>query len=271
MTATEEAQEYQVRTFRPGDETEVVGLFNKVHERFAGFVPRTPEFWDWCFRARPDVMPEGIPIIEYRDRIVGYAVVGKRGDIWEFCYDPSSDGKIVVSTLLRWVMRYANDNGSNSVRLNAPSDDWLLREVCDDLGFTELPARFSLVVSVIDLPRLIREIANHNAKARDGRNRQHEVFLFRLRNAPPWHSNLLTISLGEEILVHEGETGARDVSVTTDIPTVMSCIFGVMRASNAIVSRRLKVQPVWKVPRVLDLFSLLRLEDPWYVPGGDFG
>jgi len=263
-----ETDGYCIRTYRQGDETELTALFNDVYRDYAGFVPRTVEYWKWSILLRPDLSREGIAVVVNADQVVGYATVEKSGNVLEFCYDPNHDGKTVVSMLLHWCIDYVKSQGGSSVSLNVPAQDDLLRQVCRESGFTEKPYH-SLFLRVFDFPQLLRRIVDQKGELKEHFD---ETILIILRKGPSWCSNHVVIRVqGGKMSVSTEKIGRPTIRIDSDISTFSSCIFGSTGIFRAIVKGQLKVNPFWKIPRAVKLFSSLQLKDPWYVPGADYG
>lgn len=263
----ENSNEYRVRTFRQGDEIVLVHLFNRVYEDFAGFVPRTPEYWVWCCLSRPDVNEESIVIVNKEEKIVGYAVVGKSGNIWELCYDPMYDGEVVVSKLLNWALDYLRNVGSDFVMLNAPVKDEVVRKVCQELDFAETPPSF-MFVSVLDFSRLICEILRSRKEMLDICG----VFWFRLKNCPSWGNDSFCIQVRkDDVSVMEEVVNNPEMVIDADMSTLISCIFGTENIWNALVTSKVRFRPFWKIRKFLKLFSLLQVKSPWFMPRADGG
>lgn len=264
----QETDEYYLRTYRQGDEKDIILLFNKVYERFAGFVPRTLEYWRWCILSRPGISEEGIVVALDAGRVVGYSAVERSGNILEFCYDPNHDGKTVVSMLLDWCVDYVKSQGSGSVSLNVPAQDDLIRQVCREWGFTEEPFH-ALFLRVFDFTQLLRKIVDQK-----GELKQHfdETILIKLRKVPSWCDShvVVRVQAGKMAVLTE-KLGRPTIRIDSDISTLSSCIFGSTGIYRAIVKGQLKVRPFWKIRRAVKLFSLLQLRDPWYVPAADYG
>lgn len=260
---------YLVRTYVEGDEAELVRLFNEAYGGFAGFVPRTPKYWRWCCLNRPDVEPKGIGIVNDRTKIIGYGVIGKSGNIWELCYDSKYDGKEVVSTILKYAINYVEKAGGDSVTLNAPASDQLIRDICVRFGFMEVfpPALF---ISVLDFPSLIREVLDSK---REKLREFDEEFLIKLRNPPSWYGGNISVRIGN------GKVSIRDVEeevttgvvIETDVQTITSCILGTIPLFKVFLGSKLRVRPRWKYLKVLNFLSLIRIEDRWVTPAGDIG
>ncbi len=264
-----EIDEYSLRTYREEDERDVILLFNKAYEDFAGFVRRTDEYWRWCILSRPNLSAEGIAIVTHADKVVGYAAVEKSGNILEFCHDPDYDGKEIVSMLLQWCLDYASFQGSNSVSLNAPIQDNVVRRACMELEFTEEPFP-TLFLKVQNLPQLLKEILSQGKIFED--NIEETVF-FSLRNSPSWCPSHVSLRIQKGTATIEmGKTANPTITIETDLSTISTCIFGsTQRLYRAIMERQLKIRPFRKIMKVAGIFSVLRLRKPWFIPGADYG
>ena len=259
---------YQTRTYKEGDETELAEIFNRVYQQYAGFVPRTAEYWRWSCINRPDVEAEGILIVIDKGKIIGYAVVAKSGNIWELCYDPAYDGKAVISTILEWSTEYVENAGGDSVVFNAPMDDHLLREVCSEFGFAEKPPP-CLFLNVLDFPQFIHEILRlKQEKLKD----YNEELLIKIKNSHGFYDKKISIKIENgTITVNKKTDDSSCVIIESDVSTIVSCILGTRGLLKAFFGSNIKVKPFWKTFKILKLFSLLKIKDPWFSPGTDYG
>jgi hypothetical protein len=265
---TDCGHDYITRMYREGDETELVGLFNRVYAGFGGFTPRTSAYWRWCCLNRPDVEPEGIVTVNDGKKVIGYGVVGKSGAIWELCYDPAYDGKEIVSKILEWSLNYVESVGGDSITLNAPRNDSLLRDVCLRFEFAETnpPCMF---VSLLDFPNFFRELLNW--KKNDLIDFDDEL-LIKLKDSASWYGGNITVKIRNgDVFVEEGINAESGIVLEADVPTILSCILGTKGLLRAFIGLKLRVKPFWKSLKILKLFSLLRIRDPWFSPGADFG
>jgi len=261
--------EYCIRTYIQGDENDLILLFNKAYDHFAGLVPRTLEYWKWCILSRPNLSEEGIAVVVNADKIVGYAAVDKSGNILELCYDPDHGRKKIVSMLLTWCIDYVRFQGGNSVSLNAPVQDGIIRQACKESEFTEEPFP-TLFLKVQDLPQLLKKIVGQeNRLKRDFQ----ETVVFSLRKVPSSCPNhvVLQIQNGTAIVLMDDEAKPT-IKIEVDLSTISECVFGSRRRLyKAILDGRLKVRPLRKVIKAMKILSLLQLRNPWYIPGADFG
>jgi len=262
-------REYAVRTYQKGDEVQLTRLFNESYEAYAGFAPRTPEYWRWSCLDRPDVENEGILVVLREARVVAYAVVGKSGNIWELCFDRRHEAKALVSLILKSAVEYLASRGSDSVTLNLPRDDLGAREGCEKEGFLELPRDPEWVyVSVLDYERFVRLL--YSAK-KEGLMGFECDFLIRLKNAESWTSPFVSITLQGGRLETSSQDKSCDVLIETDTSTLNSILFGISNPVWALLSFKLKIHPLHKLRSVIRFFSILSLDDPWFLPRADLG
>ena len=258
---------YSTRTFKKGDEASIVQLFNSAFKEYAGFVPRTSQYWIWCCLQRPDGTEEGITVVSMGEKIVGYAVAGKSGNIWEMCYDPTCNGEIVVTKLLAQALNYLERMGSDSVLLNFPTKDAVVRKVCEKFNFAESSLEY-MFVSVLDFSRLISEVLKNAAEKQkvDGQ------FLFKLKNLPSSLANNFCVEIRNgEVTVTEKTVDAPEVIVEADASTLVSCMLKGENIVKALATSRIRFYPLWKIGKVIKLFSLLQNSSPWFIPRADYG
>jgi hypothetical protein len=267
MRLADNRSEYTARTYIQGDETSFVLLFNTEHANLAGFVPRTVEYWRWCCLERPDVTEKSILIVEKENKTVGYVVVGKSGNIWELCYDSSQNAKAIVSKLLTWAEDYARSVGSSSMVLNAYNKDLVVREVCQDMDFAEsLPEPTFL--TVLDLPQLIREVLQAKSQALN----TNELFWFNLKNCPPWCLSRFGVRLEKnQVTILEEHGPVSGITIEAEMSAVVGLIFRKENLLKAVAASKVQVHPFWKIFRVKQLFELLEMRTPWFMPRADIG
>jgi hypothetical protein len=179
-----QAADFHIRGFRDGDEDEIIQLFEKCYGDYAGYVSRTREYWRWCCLERPDVERTGVLIAAKQadDKLLGYAVVGTSGSIWELGYDGEESGKEVVGLLLEAAIQYLTSVGASSVNVQAPVDDDVVREACAGLGLVEArpPRAF---VSILDFQELLSLLASDGKEKLEGVNETIEIVA---KDAPKW-------------------------------------------------------------------------------------
>jgi hypothetical protein len=261
------SEEYHARTFAPGDEQAIISLFNTKYQAFGGFVPRTANYWNWCCLNRPDVDQEGIVIIERNGQMKGYAVVGKSGNIWEFCYNSGDDQETIVSKILTWAENYAQSVGSDSIVLNSYANDAVIRSVCEKMGFNEAPSE-PTYLSVLDLPNLIREILS----ARRIQHESNEEIRFNLKNCPSWCTSDFGIRFstsGVSVIKYSQQDLAPTLTIQADMSEIVSIIFGNQNVWKAIFQKKVQLGHLTQISKAQKYLKLLQVNSPWFIPRAD--
>ena len=262
---TDNTNEYTVRTYGQGDEAPLVLLFNSEHAGLAGFVPRTVEYWRWCCLERPDVDKNGILILEKESRIVGYVVVGRSGNVWEFCYDSSRDANTIIRKMLDWAENYLRSIGSNSMVLNAYIKDPLVREACQDMGFAESPPETTFL-SILDLPQLMREVLQAKNQLLDS----NEVFWFNLKNCASLRVDSFAIMLSKnDIVILDKPNHLSKVTIDVEMSTLVALIFGTKGVFRTLFSSKIRFDHLRNLFKVIWFIRLLQVKSDWFTPRAD--
>jgi hypothetical protein len=251
-----------------GDEAKLVRLFNEVHDKYAGFVPRTEDYWRWCCLNRPDVAREGIIVIEERNsgKIIGYTVVGKSGNVWELCADPSANRKYVVSVLFKNAISYLRKVNADQMVLNVPSDDLVVQEECTQMDFFELPPD-QMFLGITDFEALVGALAK-NAKERLGNFR--ETVTFKLLNARSWINPVFSVRIDEEVQVFDNAVPS-GFSIEVESEVLAAILLGKVNPFVASLKGRLGVNPFWKFPKAMRLLNVLQMHNSWFYSLADYG
>ena len=73
-------------------------IFNRAHAGYAGFAERSVEDFRWRYLDRSDIGTDGVIVVNDVQRgVVGYAVVGASGTIWEWAIDPDAERRQVAA------------------------------------------------------------------------------------------------------------------------------------------------------------------------------
>jgi hypothetical protein len=259
---------YTLRNFKDGDEEKVVELFNYVYGDFSGYVPRTVEYWRWCCLERPDVRREGIFLLFDKESgdLEGYAVAGLSGNIWEFCCKPNLDAALI---LLEKAVSYLEGVGLSAVNVNVPEGNEVLNEACRKAGFAKVDVH-KMFVGVLSFSKLLSILIE------EGRtflcNKFNEKICVIIQDAPFWIEKNLSVSINRNgIDVFEGSVESPTVLVKTNVKTLSSVLFGIIRPTRAVLGFKMRVKPFWKIPSVIRFLDSVRLRDVWFWPLGDFG
>ena len=261
------AEEYVTREFVKGDEEALTELFNSTRSGFIGFVPRTVEYWRWSCLTRPSVEEKGIVVVTKDEEIVGYAVVGKTGDVWELSYNNQHlYSKIIVEKLISFAVDYAMKVGADSVTLNEVVADKIVQKVCYDSGFVEAPSE-QVFISVMDFPSLILFMLKSKKEALELEG----TFLFIIKNCPDWCTNQFAVQISKDGISLFEDLKEPEATIIIDIQTITSLVFGDKGSFRDSLILKVHVQPFWKIRKCLRMLSLLREDTPWFIPKADIG
>jgi len=267
---TEKTSNYELRTFRDGDEIKIVQLFEKNYSNYGGYTLRSPEYWRWCCLQRPDMEKEGILIAldKKSKEIVGYAVVGKSGSLWELSYDPNNNGEELVSLLLDKATAYLEQAGAASINFTAPQKDRIIQKVCKEHGFTvgKPPKMF---LSVLNFQRLVSLLANN--KADELTAKFNESILIELTDAPFWINDTIFLQINPNGITVDQKRRTPTIQLQTDCMTFSSLLFENTTPFNAFIHLKLKIKPLLKIMTMLKLLSNLRIGAEWSFQLSEYG
>ncbi len=262
---------YALRTFKEGDESKILSLFNKEFGKYGGFPTKTVEYWRWSCLQRPDVEPDKILIVENeKAEIVGYTVIGKSGKIWEFCYDSEKDGEKIILLLLNNAISYLHEINADSISFNAPIKDDLLNENCRKLGFSTYSPPL-VCLRIFDYQKLLTLIIT----SKHLESQINEKLTIKLRNdkSSAQKNVVLTVNDGKVQVASEDNNDniINEIYLETT-ESIFSClIFGLLDPSKAFILSKLKIRPFWKFYSVLRFLSSMQLKPDWCLQLGDYG
>jgi ribosomal protein S18 acetylase RimI-like enzyme len=254
------------RPYRPKDDIEITSLFNKTFGNYAGFVPRTPQYWSWYYKSRYDVKEDGIIVLEQNGRIVAYAIVGQTGNIWEFSYDRENGRKEeIASLLIDKAVAYAANSGANEIRLHAPQSDKLIAQICYRMGFTSGHFKY-LFLSVSDFTKLIQKILNR----RQIISLSPKTFQITVIDAPTWMNKDTFIEFNTpSVTVSVQSTKKPDVIIEATVSALTEVIFRKKNVLWSFLKREIRIMPIKNLPSAVKLLALLSQNSVWFTPQGD--
>lgn len=264
-----EGNGFEVRAYLPGDEEEIVKLFNLAYKDYAGFVPRTTKYWLWSCRARPGVDNDGILVVEkdQGERLVGFAVLGKTGDIWEFCVEPNADKKYVTTILLENAIKYLSRVGAEKVVLNVPAEDSVVTEVLERADFIKFPADM-MFIGVTDFEAVTQLLA---LNSKDKLKEFEGTFSFGLKKTRPWTNPRFTIRIESGHINVVRYTESDCILIEMDEDVLVSILIGISKPFRLLMQRRLKVRPLRETFKTIKFLSMIQIRDPWFYSRAGFG
>jgi hypothetical protein len=255
----------RVRAFRNGDEATIVELFNRVYEKYGGFVPRTVDYWLWCCIDRPDVQKEGIFLAFNEQELRGYLVAGSSGNIWEFCV--ANKDHTAAELLLNEAIKYLEKAGASSIDVNVPSDSGIASAL-QKVGFGELPAA-TMFVTTLNPAVLVQALAVPKTKSLSEKL-ESEEFGIKLTDVPFGVIREFSVKIHQGIVqVSEAFPIKPSAMVEFEFMDLLSVLLQKSSVSKLLLTRSMKVKPFWKTRAVLTLFTTISLKNPWFFPLGD--
>ena len=261
-----------LRGYRAGDEDAFVRLWNRVYADYGGYVTRTVPHWKWCILDRPGISTDDIFVVAEGAKILGYGVLGPKGQVLELAIEPTLSLEIRRETahmLCEVIEERAINRGDEMIRVPIPATDAVIGGVLRDRDFGEEMGEF-LNMTVLDPVALVRDILEHRrAVIPQGWRR---TFLFELANG---HYRFnprprIYIAIGERLIVESAATEqSADCRIQTDLSVFTDIVFNREEVLPAVQSGRLTVDSSSGVSAVEQLLRLVTLRSPWYSPHAD--
>ena len=253
------SSEVLVRSYKDGDEHEISRIFEKCYSSHAGYVRRTPKFWEWFNLLRPEVSKECVLVATVDGTIVGCLTLGSDGEILDPCYDPDFDGNYILGSLLESAESIARDQGLERITANVPSDDPQMTTACKGLNMRrrELDRTFS--ISISDYRRFLLALLERS-------NPPKGSYLLILQFANGKTGKYLLVISDDGISV-EGE-GPAQIRIRVTEGTLNGLVFKGSIPLGNWFARRITFYPPWRARKVLELLRSLSLGSKWFVPRG---
>lgn len=256
---------YSLRTFRDGDEKEIVGLFNEVYNGYGGFVPRTVEYWRWCCLERPDVERDGVFLAFDNKRLCGYLVAASSGNVWEFCVADDEVARVLLSEALSYLEKV----GVSSVNVNIPQDSSVAGTLVE-AGFGEVPAETMFMTTLN--PQVLVSTLVASRKEELIRKKINDEFGVRLHGAPYGVETEFSVKVrGETVEAIEVFPSEPSVVIALGFMDFLSVLFGFSNAGRLFLFGKMSVRPLWKLGVALRFLSAVRFRGSWFFPLSDFG
>lgn len=275
-------------SYTPGDEAELVALWNGAHAIYGGHVPRTVESWRWCILERPGVASEDVVILRRTGAVQAYGVLGPGGAVLELALAPALEGaarEAVAGALVAALERRCRERGDEEIAIELPRNDGPLDRLLAARSYRAEDTG-SLQVAIVDLAALLSAILEQR------RSRLPHGWApgFRLRIAPgdyrfcPQREVIVrvgerpaAVADGHGAAVAAVEAGTAvaagaapcDCTLDTDLSTLTDVIFGRTGVEAVLASGAVAVEPASREQDARTLLHLLVLKNPWYTPYAD--
>lgn len=117
-----------VRNYRPGDEPNLVAVWNESYAGYAGLATHTVEYWRWSILSRPGMSADDVLVLEADGEVLGYAALWTRGTVLDFVVDPGQRPRArraMIRQLLSALEERARQRGWDSIDFSLPASDRL--------------------------------------------------------------------------------------------------------------------------------------------------
>ena len=262
-------EHWSIRTFRPGDASQCLQLWNLSYGEYAGLVKRTLDDWKWAIVDRPQFEDEDFVVLEGRNGIAAYGVLLSDGSILELAVDPQLSRRkrrVAFSTLLDALEQRARDRGMNFINCSLPTTDRLLDSILQGKGYVMEPAD-TLSLGIVNPKELLSLLLEHHRARLPGD--WFRTFMLKLTpgDYPYLAQSQLWVSTGQVITVDDqSPCPQRDpqIVICCDLCLLTELIFRRTTFDESIRTARLHVEPSHRVADAARLFNALAIDAPWY-------
>jgi len=275
------AKNVTVRSYRPGDERQMVRLFHDSYGSFTGPTRVTPARWREMHQRgwwnRPSVVedPESVRVLVGRGQVLGYLVFHQRrpGEghayLQELCVADAPDCEELTRLLLDDALHVLRGRGVDTVTWMLSPTDPSASGRADELGFLKLLREATVFMArVVCLDAVLGELAPAFAR---------RLKASRFRN---WSGTIL-FDLGEEraglkmsrgsAALLPGPPPKPTLAVFTDQETLCRLALGALRPEEAYQQDWLAIRPIeltveGETRRALELLDVVFPENRWTLP-----
>jgi hypothetical protein len=263
-----------LRAFRPGDEDPIVALSNRCLAPYAGWVPRTVEYWRWSTLTRPGVEPTDILLLETAGKLVGYTALGRDGNVLDFCVDPDQPARgrrTLIKQLIVALEAHARARRYDSLTFSEPATDRLVDGALRASGYVVEQSQF-FSLGVLNPLHLLQQIL----LARQSRLATLGVRSFVLELMPGRYPFLLNTRLLVQL---DAELPIRDISdaaeypgesvIRMDLCVLTDLIFCGVGVDSLLQQSQLDIRPAASMADARKLLDVIAIRAPWHVPRSD--
>ena len=263
-----------LRAYHPGDDRAIVELSNRCLAPFAGWVPRTVDYWRWSTLQRPGVEWTDILVLDSGGKIIGYTALGRDGAVLDFCVDPDLPARgrrALINQLIAALEVRARARQCDALTFSEPASDRLVDAALREMGYiVEAPHCFSL--GLLNPQDLLQQLL----LARRDQLPELETSSFVLELNPGSAPFLLNTRL---LLQFEPQPQVRDISDLNDYP--QECVLRMdlcaltelllcgATTDSLLQQSQLEIRPVTRVPDARKLLELLAIRALWHIPRSD--
>ncbi len=262
--------EVTIRKFKSGDIEDLLKIFDTFFDKFAGFVPRTPEIWKYLVLQRPGFSTGDIFVAHQNDRVVGYTVVGfkkmrnaKVATIYELC----ARNENIITQLLESANTYALENFADYILLQPPNTERTMQKCARSVGFSKIsePAT-KIMVTLINPPKLLEtlaEVFNEKSKTDSGFKelvKNDRKLLIKV------DSSYITLQIQDRELKVLPTKEMAKVTLEMTSYNFMQLFLGLTSPLKALIRRKLRIKGMFSSLFALKLVKALQPNLDFYFP-----
>lgn len=261
-----------IRTYSPKDVSALVELSNLCLAPYAGWVKRTPEYWQWSIMARPGVEPEDVLIMELDGQIVGFGALGPQGDVLDFGVHPlTSERPKRVAQLVCALEARARARNLDAIAFSLPITDTATDQSLRECGYVVERNRF-LGMGILNPQTLIKEVLSARLENL-ARLREKLIVLTLAAGQDPFllmSRLLIRVNGGIEVDdISDADTYPQACVIATDLSALTELILGAGSLSDLIRQGRIRIEAASYRDDALTLLEALIIQAEWYVPYSD--
>jgi len=263
-----------VRVYQPGDEGPIVELSNRNLARYAGWVPRSIDYWRWNILARPGVHAIDILILESDGKIVGYSALHEGGEVLEFFVDSEQrrgKRRAFVRQLVSTLEAHARAHACDVLLFQLPVSDKVTDAALREAGYVvKQPHFFSL--GILN-PRTLLQVLLTQQRSRLPPMHL-DTFIFEL--TPGQYPFLLTsrllVQVNSGVRVDDiGDAAHKPPQcvIRIDLSTLTELIFCRVPVSSLLKHSKLEITPTSSLDDACSLLNALIIDANSHVPRSD--
>ncbi len=264
-----------VRPYQPGDEGSIVQLSNRCLAPYAGWMPRTVDYWRWSTLARPGVRPTDILLLENDGKVVGYtAMLARDGSVLEFCVDPdqpSRGRRALIKQLIGALEEHARASECDSLTFCEPASDTLLDKALRESGYVVEQGQY-FSVGVLNPRCLLQQVLTGRRDQLSGMSVT--AFVFEL--SPGKYPYLLNTRLHVRVEPNVEVTDISDAAqypkecvIRLDLCALTELLFCAATVDFLLQQSRLDIRPQASLADARRLLETLAIRSLWHVPRSD--
>ena len=264
----------RVRTFRSADTFPLVELANRCLAPYAGWVPRTADYFLWSTLARPGVDAADVLVLEYEAEIVGYTALWEEGRVLDFMVDPAQRPRMrraLARQLIGAVEQRAQERGFDMLRFTLPVSDHLIDKVLRNSGYVVEPNDF-FSLGILNPQVLLQALADLRAERLTSTWIRSFVFELSPGQYPLLFSSRLILNLDPSVRVedisHALEYPTQCV-IRIDVCSLAELIFCGESIDALLGQSLLRITPAAALTDARRLLSALVVDASWHIPGSD--